>query len=74
MPGMKTPTEAPVTGAGLKKLRTQLGWTQPKFADELGISLRAYCDLEANRSRLRKVYQLAIRQILQNANLSQPEV
>ena len=31
----------------LKKARTEAGWTQQKVADELGITLRYYKDIEA---------------------------
>jgi len=45
--------------AALLELRNSLGLTQTEFANRMGVSFRAYQDLEAGISKLRPVHVMA---------------
>lgn len=48
-----------MTSAELTALRKELGLTQSQMAEYLGLKLRAYQDLEAGKSEVRKVHDEA---------------
>lgn len=52
-----------MTKEQLSTLRERLGWTQAELAAALGMTWRAYNDLENGRSEIRKVYSLALERI-----------
>jgi transcriptional regulator with XRE-family HTH domain len=47
----------------LIELRKQLGLSQTALAEELGMSLRAYQDIEAGKSAYRRVHFLAVERV-----------
>lgn len=49
-----------MTPDDLKKLRSEAGLTQGQLADQLGMSLRAFQDLEAGKAAVREVHRLAL--------------
>lgn len=70
-----------MTGDDLKALRKALGLTQAAMGDEMGLSLRAYTDVEKTVSDLRRDHQMvaelvSLRQAVakRDLNLALPEV
>jgi DNA-binding XRE family transcriptional regulator len=53
-------TDKGMTAADLAMLRLSLGLTQAQMAETIGLSRRAYIDLENGTSTIRKLHQLAI--------------
>ena len=60
------PNEIVLTPENLKLLRKGLGLSQTEMGDAIGLSLRAYQDLESGRAELRKLHELAIRYVMAN--------
>ncbi|TGP28216.1 XRE family transcriptional regulator [Mesorhizobium sp. M2D.F.Ca.ET.232.01.1.1] len=52
-----------LTPSELVALRAELGLTQTEMADEIGLKLRAYQDLEGGKSPIRKLHTLAIERV-----------
>lgn len=52
-----------LTPSELVALRAELGLTQTEMADEIGLKLRAYQDLEGGKSPIRKLHILAIERV-----------
>ena len=48
----------------LRPLRQKLQWTQAVMAAAIGLTLRAYCDLESGKTRWRKLHELAFERLL----------
>lgn len=59
-----SPAETVLTPESLRNLRRGLGLTQTALADAIGLSLRAYQDLESGKSEIRKLHELAIRHVM----------
>lgn len=53
----------PLTPEALVTLRATLGFTQTEMANEIGLGLRAYQDLEGAKSPIRKTHVLAIERV-----------
>lgn len=49
-----------LTHLDLARFRSHMGMTQAEMANELGLSLRAYQDIEGNKSELRPIHVMAI--------------
>lgn len=70
-----------MTGEHLKALRKAFGLTQAAMGEEMGLSLRAYTDLEKTTSDIRRDHQMvaelvSLRQAVakRDLNLALPEV
>lgn len=70
-----------MTGDDLKALRKSLGLTQAQMGKEMGLSLRAYTDVETSPADLRQIHQMAaalvsLKQAVaqRRLDLAQPEV
>lgn len=55
-----------MTPADLKAIRQQFGYTKPMMADRIGLSLRAYEEIEAGRSEIRTIHINAIKWVQTN--------
>ncbi|CAM5657664.1 hypothetical protein MAUB1S_11445 [Mycolicibacterium aubagnense] len=71
----------PLTPESLAALRAVLGFNQTEMANRIGLGLRAYQDLEGNKSTIRKTHILAIERVVlseaarqANLGLLPPEV
>lgn len=58
-----TDIDNPMTAYDLATLRTGIGRTQAKMAEDMGLSRRAYIDIETGASPLRKIHQLAAERV-----------
>jgi DNA-binding XRE family transcriptional regulator len=47
----------------LAELRKQLGFTQQAMANQLGLSLRAYHDIESGKAEYREIHRLAAERV-----------
>jgi transcriptional regulator with XRE-family HTH domain len=58
-----------LTGPQVRAARTLLGWTQPRIAGELGISVSQVVSFEAGRSQLSVLQTSVLKRVLERAGV-----
>jgi transcriptional regulator with XRE-family HTH domain len=59
-----------LAGAQLKAARSLLGWTQPRIAGELGISVSQIVSFEAGKSQLSVLQTSVLKRVLERAGVA----